>query len=90
MLSPAIAESLSQRELRKGREPVQLLEEQVRAVQHLSRREREVFELMVDGYSNPEIADAFYIAQQTVKNHITSIYSKIGVHSRRSIEREGQ
>lgn len=51
----------------------------------LSRREREVYKLMVNGYSNDEIAEMLYIAQQTVKNHIRSIYKKIGLHSRSDI-----
>lgn len=51
----------------------------------LSRREKEVYQLMVRGYSNDEIADMLFIAQQTVKNHIRSIYKKIGVHNRSDI-----
>lgn len=48
----------------------------------LSKRELEVYELLVQGYSNSEIAEKLFIARQTVKNHIYSIYSKIGYHDR--------
>jgi len=59
-----------------------LTEKQRETAKLLSRREREVYELMVKGYSNLEIADMLYISIQTVKNHISSIYGKIGIHNR--------
>lgn len=49
----------------------------------LSQREHEVLALMVKGMSNPEIADQLTISRSTVKNHISSILSKLNV-SRRS------
>ena len=49
----------------------------------LSVREHEVLALMVKGMSNPEIADSLTISRSTVKNHISSILSKLNV-SRRS------
>ena len=48
----------------------------------LSRREREVLRLLVEGRSNPEIADALYISHGTVRNHVTNIFTKLGVESR--------
>jgi len=48
----------------------------------LSRRERDVLTLMVGGYSNPEIADELGIARNTVKNHVRSILTKLGVKNR--------
>lgn len=62
-----------------------LTERQEQLADLLSRREREVYKLMVNGYSNDEISEMLYIASQTVKNHIRSIYKKIGVHNRSDI-----
>jgi DNA-binding NarL/FixJ family response regulator len=48
----------------------------------LTRRELEILRLMAGGYSNGEIADALGTAQGTVKNHASSILSKLGVRDR--------
>ena len=48
----------------------------------LTEREVEVLRLMTGGYNNREIADALRVAEGTVKNHISSILSKLGVRDR--------
>ena len=48
----------------------------------LTRREQEVLGLLVKGMSNPEIAQRLVISRSTVKVHISSILSKLGVASR--------
>jgi NarL family two-component system response regulator LiaR len=48
----------------------------------LTEREREVLNLVVQGRSNQQIADAMVISIATVKAHISSILSKLGVSSR--------
>lgn len=48
----------------------------------LSRREREVLQLIAQGRSNQEIADALFISIRTVKAHVTNIFVKIDVSSR--------
>ena len=48
----------------------------------LTRREQEVLALLVKGMSNPEIAAHLVISRATVKVHISSILSKLGVSSR--------
>lgn len=48
----------------------------------LSPRETEILELVIQGMSNREIAYQLGISHQTVKNHMTSILSKLGVADR--------
>jgi two-component system NarL family response regulator len=48
----------------------------------LTDRELEVLELIVAGCSNKEIGQALVIAEGTVKAHVNSILSKLGVHDR--------
>ena len=48
----------------------------------LTRREQEILRLMAGGYSNREIAGALGTAEGTVKNHASSILSKLGVRDR--------
>jgi DNA-binding NarL/FixJ family response regulator len=50
--------------------------------ERLSNREMEILELVSDGYENRQIAEKLYIAEQTVRNYVSGIYAKIGVHSR--------
>jgi DNA-binding NarL/FixJ family response regulator len=49
---------------------------------HLTRREREVLELVAQGLSNKEIARALVITTNTVKRHLKSIFEKLEVHTR--------
>jgi DNA-binding NarL/FixJ family response regulator len=48
----------------------------------LTPRELEVLHLLPKGYTNRQIAETLTIAETTVKNHLTSIYSKLGVKGR--------
>ena len=48
----------------------------------LTKREVEILRLMAGGYSNREIADALGTAEGTIKNHASSILSKLGVRDR--------
>ena len=45
----------------------------------LSARESEIMSLIADGHTNGEIASSPFLAEKTVKNHVRSIYSKLGV-----------
>ena len=48
----------------------------------LTERELEVLRLVAKGWDNQRIAEELCIAEQTVKNHVTSIYGKLDVGSR--------
>lgn len=48
----------------------------------LTQREQEILALIASGKSNPEIADALYIAQGTVRVHVHSILQKLEVRDR--------
>ncbi|RKX82691.1 MAG: DNA-binding response regulator [Spirochaetes bacterium] len=53
-----------------------------REIEKLSKREQEILFLVALNMENSEISDKIFIAEQTVKNHISSIYSKLGIHDR--------
>lgn len=48
----------------------------------LTKREREVFDQLCEGRSDKEIAKALGVALSTVRNHVTTVYAKLDVHSR--------
>ena len=57
-------------------------DEAIPAAFGLSKREREVLHLLAQGHSNRAIADQLFIAEATVKVHVTAIFTKLGVDSR--------
>jgi len=48
----------------------------------LTLREAEVLALVVRAARNTEIAERLFISEKTVKNHISNIYDKLGIHNR--------
>ena len=48
----------------------------------LTRREREVLTLMIEGLNNTQIAGRLTVSPSTVKSHVSNILSKLGVSSR--------
>lgn len=56
-------------------QPVDVCEE-------MTEREREIATLLAQGLTNRQIADKLYISEGTVKNYISSIYDKTGIHDR--------
>ena len=48
----------------------------------MTEREKEICTLLAKGLNNRQIADELYISEGTVKNYISSIYDKTGLHDR--------
>jgi LuxR family transcriptional regulator of spore coat protein len=48
----------------------------------LTNREREVFELLVQGKTTIEIAEPLFISEKTVRSHISNVIKKLGVKGR--------
>jgi len=48
----------------------------------ITRREMEVINAIVSGYTNKDIAQKFSLSEQTVKHHLTNIFDKLGVSNR--------
>lgn len=48
----------------------------------LTKREKEVFDLLVLNFSTTNIAKKLKISDKTVRNHISNVIGKIGVNSR--------
>jgi DNA-binding NarL/FixJ family response regulator len=58
-----------------------------RPFERLTRREREVFELIIRGHSNDEIAVRLFIARRTVETHRQRIMNKLSAHSLAEMQR---
>jgi len=50
----------------------------------LTKREKEVFELLIDNKTTEEIAKKLNISEKTVRNHISNVMQKLGVKGRSS------
>ena len=48
----------------------------------LTSRERKIFALLATGHDNDQIAESLSLSAQTVRNHVSTIYSKLGVKDR--------
>jgi len=48
----------------------------------LSNREKQIVQLVAQGYRNKEMGEKLFISEQTVKNHLHNIFDKLGVSDR--------
>jgi DNA-binding NarL/FixJ family response regulator len=79
LLTPTVTRQLLDRVARRlpaavGRGPKELA--------HLTDREREVLELIAQGKSNAEIAEALVVGEATVKTHVSNVLMKLGLRDR--------
>jgi Response regulator containing a CheY-like receiver domain and an HTH DNA-binding domain len=51
-------------------------------ISRLTIRERQLISIVGNGFANSEIADRLRISEATVRNHLTSIFKKLELHSR--------
>jgi DNA-binding CsgD family transcriptional regulator len=64
-----------------------LLLEERGAAAGVTRREREVLDLVAEGKTNAEIAAALCLSPGTVRRHLENVYAKLGVHTRTAAAR---
>jgi two-component system response regulator DevR len=48
----------------------------------LTEREREILDLIAGGLSNRQIGERLFLAEKTVKNHVTALLTKLGMQRR--------
>jgi len=78
MLAPTITRRL----IGRFAEQLSVDGELIERLERLTVREREILQVLADGKSNGEIADALFIGSATVKTHVSSVLSKLGLRDR--------
>jgi two-component system response regulator DevR len=74
LLDPAVTEKL----LDRLRNPV----ESDPVAGKLTAREREILDLIADGYTNRQIGERLFLAEKTVKNYVSGLLTKLGMQRR--------
>jgi len=69
--------SLDSKKARHAAEEIKEVDDPV-----LTQREKEILRSLIQGQSNKEISESFYVSVETVKSHIKSIYQKLQVRNR--------
>jgi DNA-binding CsgD family transcriptional regulator len=75
---------------KSGLMPVALMKDELEKIirRHgISDREKRILEMILEGKSNHEIKEELFISIHTVKNHVYSIYRKLGIRSRGQLQR---
>ena len=81
-ISPQIVAKLMKSVIAEEPSPAREIAERLEWFESLTPREREVFTLIATGYDNAQIAEELHMAEHTVRNHVSMIYSKLGVQDR--------
>ncbi len=82
LISPVIIKHLTKEGMQPG-----IKKDKPAWFDELSRREKQVLKLISSGLNNHEISEELFIAEQTVKNHVSLIYNKLGTHDRLKVIR---
>ncbi|MFA6856316.1 MAG: response regulator transcription factor [Treponema sp.] len=82
-ISPSIARKLIQNTYVENKSDTEKeFSDSLEWLKTLTKREREIFALIATGHDNDEIADTLGLAVQTVRNQVSTIYSKLDVKDR--------
>lgn len=76
-----IAAKLASR-ITAGNQPQGSTPKNIAGQENFTEREQEIIQYLLKGFSNREMANELYLTEGTVKNYISTIYSKIGVKDR--------
>ena len=74
LLDPTVTATVLDR-LRRG-------PEDNREVAHLTDQERRILDLLAEGLTNRQIGERLYLAEKTVKNYVSNLLTKLGMHRR--------
>ena len=74
LLDPTVTAKVLDR-LRRG-------PEQEPGVEQLTEQERRILDLLADGLTNRQIGERLYLAEKTVKNYVSNLLMKLGMHRR--------
>jgi len=74
LIDPAVTQKL----LDRLRNPVK----ETSKLDQLTQREREILDLITDGYTNRQIGEKLYLAEKTVKNYVSILLTKLGMQRR--------
>ena len=77
-ISPIVARKLIQ----SGGTDVEIKDERMLYIEPLSKREKEVLQLIIKAFNNKQIAEYLGVAEQTARNYVHNLYSRLGVSSR--------
>jgi DNA-binding NarL/FixJ family response regulator len=76
LLAPSVTRRLVEEFARRPRRPASS------SLRQLTARETDVLRLLARGRSNAEIADELFLAEQTVKSHVSRLFAKLGLRDR--------
>jgi DNA-binding NarL/FixJ family response regulator len=83
LISPSVASKvISQGYAASQLGATEKVEEQATPRHLFNERERQILKLIAEGLDNRSIAETLFLAEQTVKNRISDIYARLGVHNR--------